>query len=173
MLNDVLDQHDFLIGDYPMPVKSSAFPIVQVPQKMLADIVFNRLKYVGEGLDERPDIIIHGVTGRIPPGTSCCILSGSSDKTANILLKVLSGRTESIGNVLGTLTVNDGPLCLQQHFNSDGSVNRNRIYPKRVNSVYIASGDAIFWPDMTVRVRHSSSILQFVKLKSIVISLFF
>jgi hypothetical protein len=128
------------------------FPIVNIPQKMQAELSFSRLKYIGEGADERPDMIIQGVTGKCNPGTLSCILAGSNDPTSDILLRVLSGRTNNIGKILGSVTVNDGPLCINEHMNKDGTVNRQRVYPKRVNSAFIARGDSILWPDMTLRV---------------------
>ena len=91
-------------------MKRHNFPVVAIPAKMQADLVFTRLKYLSEGADGRPDVVVHSCTGRVAPGSSCCILSGSQDRSADILLRVLGGRTNNIGSVLGGLTVNDGPL---------------------------------------------------------------
>ena len=84
--------------------------MVTIPSKMQADLVFTRLKYLSEGPDGRPDVVVHSCSGRVGPGSSMCILSGSHDRTADILLRVLGGRTSNIGTILGGLTVNDAPL---------------------------------------------------------------
>ena len=128
------------------------FPIVPVPAKMQADLAFTRVKYLSlDHVDDRPDMVLHGISGRVIPGTSCCILTGSSDKSGDILLRVLSGRHGAVGSMLGSITVNDGPMVLVDNLNSDGSFKSHRLYPKRINSAYIARGDCELWPHLTVR----------------------
>ena len=103
------------------------FPIVAVPVKMQADLAFTRVKYLSiDGVDDRPDMVLHGISGRVIPGTACCILTGSADKSGDILLRVLSGRYGAIGSMLGSITVNDGPMVLADNLNSDGSFKSHR-----------------------------------------------
>ena len=118
---------------------------------MQAELVFTRVKYISANAIDRPHMVVQGITGSVKPGTSLCILDGSGERAGEIFLKVAAGRADALGSLLGSITVNGGPLTEKLQLHPDGSIRGVRRFPKRVNSAYVGRGDAALWHGLTVR----------------------
>ena len=95
------------------------FPVISVPVRMQSDLTFSKVTYISESDDptdrateftvvdrephtrerasslglstmpRRSDVVVEGISGVVKPGSSCCILDGSGDRAADILLQVI------------------------------------------------------------------------------------
>lgn len=83
------------------------FQTVNLKASMQVTITFQRLKYIpDDGYGEHSEPLISGISGRVVPGTSCCIIDANEYGAGKMLLSILAGKYNSIGKTTGVITAN-------------------------------------------------------------------
>jgi ABC-type multidrug transport system fused ATPase/permease subunit len=79
--------------------------VVQLPAAHSATLSFSRVKYVQQGYEHAPNL--QGISYKLQPGSCCCVVDGSGEGAATLLLQVLAGKTRELGKTTGVICVND------------------------------------------------------------------
>jgi ABC-type multidrug transport system fused ATPase/permease subunit len=79
--------------------------VVQLSAAQSATLSFSRVKYVQQGYEHAPSL--QGISYKLQPGSCCCVVDGSGEGAATLLLQVLAGKTLDLGKTTGVICVND------------------------------------------------------------------
>jgi ABC-type multidrug transport system ATPase subunit len=83
------------------------FQSVNLKASMQVTIAFQRLKYIPDDrYGEHSEPLISGISGRVVPGNSCCIIDANEYGAGKMLLNILAGKYNSIGKTTGVITAN-------------------------------------------------------------------
>jgi hypothetical protein len=101
----------------PLACEPPCGQVVQLPAAQSATLSFSRVKYVQQGYEHAPSL--QGISYKLQPGSCCCVVDGSGEGAATLLLQVLAGKTRELGKTTGVICVNDHRIgerhCLVAH----------------------------------------------------------
>lgn len=85
------------------------------------------MKYIpNDDFQDNIDPMIQGISGRVDPGSSLCIIDGNDYGAGRVLLQVLAGRNRTMGKTSGIVTVNGVRRTAESSY---------------LNAAYVPSGD--------------------------------
>lgn len=97
-------------GDNSINVISSIrtkFAMVRCRSDRQTVFTFHRVKYIpNDDFHDNVDPMIQGISGRVDPGSSLCIVDGNDYGAGRVLLQVLAGRNRTMGKTSGIITAN-------------------------------------------------------------------
>ena len=99
------------------------------------ELTFLRIQYTNNDGDT-PETVVQGVSGKVSPYESMCILDSSHSGASSILLKVIAGRASAAGVVHGVVKANNTKL----------TANYSLVY-----SAFVSAGDSAQCAQLTVR----------------------
>jgi ABC-type multidrug transport system fused ATPase/permease subunit len=89
----------------PLDCEPPCGQVIQLPAAQSATLSFSRVKYVQQGYEHAPTL--QGISYKLQPGSCCCVVDGSGEGAATLLLQVLAGKTRELGKTTGVICVND------------------------------------------------------------------
>lgn len=95
------------IGDNVINIDTTKFTINRCRSDRQTVFTFHRIKYIpNDDFHDSVDPMIQGISGRVDPGGSLCIIDGNDYGAGRVLLQVLAGRNRTMGKTSGIITAN-------------------------------------------------------------------